>query len=196
MQRRIAKMQIEVDQADPLVLGGNRKRQVGRQKGRAAAALAGHEGEHLARHRWRAVPGNAFADTAHRLLQGAGIERRLDHLAHADAHRREQKARLLLGANQHHRHCRVALHDRLQPGQFLLATALRFKQQQTGQLLLDHRPEMRCAGRPDLQLNGAILGGEIVAQVFQGFGIARQHAHLQGVTARPAMAGLRSSRFH
>ena len=73
---------------------GQRVAEIGGQKGGAAAALAGDEGQHLAvAHGWTTPA--AAGDAVHRLVEGVVHQRQLQHFAHAGAHGADQQVLLL-----------------------------------------------------------------------------------------------------
>jgi len=89
-QRCVAELQIHVDHRH--ALGAARRQcigQVGGQKGRAAAALAGNKSQHLALR--GALAAELLGDVVDGLGQVCSTGRGRQHFAHAGAHRAQQK---------------------------------------------------------------------------------------------------------
>ena len=100
VQRGVAKLAVQVDQQH-LFVGqrGQGVAEIGREEGRAAAALAGDEGEDLTvAHRGHAGAGG---DAVDRFMQGAVHQRQLQHLAHPGTHRADQELRVVIVSQQH-----------------------------------------------------------------------------------------------
>ncbi|MCY1536101.1 hypothetical protein D9M68_715420 [compost metagenome] len=137
IRQRIAELQVQVDQQHR-ALARQLVRDVGRKKGRAAAALAGHERHHPpGAARLRA--GHLERDAIDRGLERGGVGGRRQHLAHARAHRVDQELGRLHRAQQHHRHRRMPQGQGLHQRELLRVAAHAVDQQQVGCDLVDDR---------------------------------------------------------
>ena len=115
-QRGIAKVQIHVDQRHALVAaGGQRKAQVGGDKGRTAAALARNKCQHLAIA--IVAPLQFFADTRQRRMQAGGGGRKRQYFAHASTHRLQQEFRRMLRTQHDDGQARILVAEPLDGGQ-------------------------------------------------------------------------------